>query len=93
MKIADFGLARDIYEKDYYSVENRGRPMPIKWMAAECLDTFKFDSKSDVVSDDECVAFCASTRTGGRCGWFFVAVLVRGDAVGGVVLYCSARTG
>ena len=89
VKIADFGLARDIYEKDYYSVENRGRPMPIKWMAPECLDTFKFDSKSDVVSDDECVAFCASTRMGGRCGWFFVAVLVRG----GVVLYCSTRTG
>ena len=50
VKIADFGLARDIYEKDYYAVEDRKRPMPIKWMAPECLDTFKFDSRSDVVS-------------------------------------------
>ena len=50
VKIADFGLARDIYEKDYYAVEDRRRPMPIKWMAPECLDTFKFDSRSDVVT-------------------------------------------
>ena len=50
VKIADFGLARDIDEKDYYRVEDRGRPLPIKWMAPECLDTFKFDSRSDIVS-------------------------------------------
>ena len=50
VKIADFGLARDIYEKDYYAVEDKKRPMPLKWMAPECLDTFKFDSRSDVVS-------------------------------------------
>ena len=50
VKIADFGLARDIHEKDYYAVEDRRRPMPIKWMAPECLDIFKFDSRSDVVS-------------------------------------------
>ena len=50
VKIADFGLARDIYERDYYKIEDRRRPMPIKWMAPECLDTFKFDSRSDIVS-------------------------------------------
>ena len=49
VKVADFGLARDIYEKDYYAVEDRNRPMPMKWMAPESLDGMKFDSRSDVV--------------------------------------------
>ena len=49
VKVADFGLARDIYEKDYYAVEDRNRPMPMKWMAPESLDGMKFDTRSDVV--------------------------------------------
>ena len=49
VKVADFGLARDIYEKDYYAVEDRNRPMPMKWMALESLDGMKFDTRSDVV--------------------------------------------
>ena len=49
MKIADFGLARDIDEKDYYRVEDRDRPLPFKWMAPECFDQNKFDTYSDVV--------------------------------------------
>ena len=50
IKIADFGLARDIYEADYYRVEDKTRPLPIKWMAIEALEELKFTSKSDVVS-------------------------------------------
>ena len=48
MKVADFGLARDVFEKDYYRSEAR-RPLPYKWMAPECIDFQKFDSRSDVV--------------------------------------------
>ena len=49
VKIADFGLARDIYEKDYYRIEDQNRPLPFKWMAIESLETQMFDSRSDVV--------------------------------------------
>ena len=49
VKIADFGLARDIYERDYYSVKDKNRPMPYKWMAPECFENYKFDTQSDVV--------------------------------------------
>lgn len=50
VKIADFGLARDIYEKEYYKVEDKRRPLPVKWMALECLESYRFSIKSDVVS-------------------------------------------
>ena len=50
-QVADFGLARDIYEKEYYSpAAPRSAKLPIKWMAAESLTQQKFTSKSDVWS-------------------------------------------
>ena len=49
VKVADFGLARDAYEKDYYLAENKHRFLPIKWMAIECLEQSRFSHKSDVV--------------------------------------------
>ena len=50
MKVADFGLARDVYDKEYYSVHNKsGVKLPVKWMALESLQTHKFTTKSDVV--------------------------------------------
>ena len=48
--IADFGLARDIYVADYYRVEDKSRPLPIRWMAIESIELQKFTTKSDVVS-------------------------------------------
>ena len=51
MKVADFGLTRDLFEKQYFSTnlkEKRGK-MPIKWMALESLEEFVFTTKSDVV--------------------------------------------
>ncbi|KAK2177082.1 hypothetical protein NP493_619g02013 [Ridgeia piscesae] len=50
VKIADFGLARDIYTEDYYRVVDKYRPLPVKWMALEALKHSKFTSKSDVWS-------------------------------------------
>ena len=50
VKVADFGLARDIYEKDYYAHQTKHRPLPIKWMAIETLEDFKATTASDVVS-------------------------------------------
>lgn len=49
MKIADFGLARDIQDTDYYRKNTNGR-LPIKWMAPESLQDKFYDSQSDVWS-------------------------------------------
>jgi len=49
VKIGDFGMARDIYEMDYYRKENKGL-LPVRWMAPESLEDGIFTSKSDVWS-------------------------------------------
>ncbi|NXA55338.1 RON protein, partial [Nothocercus julius] len=51
VKVADFGLARDVFDKEYYSIrQHRHAKLPVKWMALESLQTQKFTTKSDVVS-------------------------------------------
>ncbi|XP_010613826.1 macrophage-stimulating protein receptor isoform X3 [Fukomys damarensis] len=51
VKVADFGLARDILDKDYYSVRQQHHAcLPVKWMALESLQTYRFTTKSDVWS-------------------------------------------
>ncbi|XP_044773056.1 macrophage-stimulating protein receptor isoform X4 [Neomonachus schauinslandi] len=51
VKVADFGLARDILDKEYYSVRQcRHARLPVKWMALESLQTYRFTTKSDVWS-------------------------------------------
>ncbi|XP_074529741.1 macrophage-stimulating protein receptor-like [Halichoeres trimaculatus] len=51
VKVADFGMARDIYDKEYYSIQDHKRvKLPVKWMAIESLQTQKFTTKSDVWS-------------------------------------------
>ena len=47
MKIADFGLARDIYKSDLY-VKTTSGVLPIKWMALESLFQKEYSEKSDV---------------------------------------------
>ena len=46
-KIADFGLARDVRDKDYYRQATDGR-LPVKWMAPEALLERLYTSQSDV---------------------------------------------
>ena len=49
VQVADFGLSRDIYEKDYYSSDGRKAKLPVKWMALESLEKGIYNSKTDVV--------------------------------------------
>jgi len=47
LKIADFGLARNIHSNDYYRKKTDGR-LPVKWMAPEALFHRIYTTQSDV---------------------------------------------
>ena len=49
LKVSDFGLTRDIYDKDYYRIHDRSRGLPIRWMSIESIKESVFDTQSDVV--------------------------------------------
>ena len=51
VKVADFGLARDIYTDSYYASASKKKPLPIKWLAPEALLDRMFTEKTDVVSE------------------------------------------
>nr|XP_015191917.1 PREDICTED: tyrosine-protein kinase SYK isoform X1 [Lepisosteus oculatus] len=49
-KISDFGLSKALAaEENYYKAKTHGK-WPVKWYAPECINFFKFSSKSDVWS-------------------------------------------
>ncbi|XP_068760323.1 angiopoietin-1 receptor-like [Montipora capricornis] len=48
-KVADYGMARDVYESLMYKKETQGL-LPVKWMAIESLETFVFTVQSDIWS-------------------------------------------
>ncbi|CAN7938242.1 unnamed protein product, partial [Ixodes hexagonus] len=48
VRVADFGLSRDVYEKDYYSGDNKKTKLPVKWMAPESLEKGIYNHKTDV---------------------------------------------
>lgn len=48
VKIADFGLAKDIYCDDYYRSGHKTK-VPIKWMPPESIHDRYYDEKTDVV--------------------------------------------
>ena len=51
IKVADFGLAVNIEDKNYYRLStNTNIKLPVMWMAPESLSTQVFSEKSDVVS-------------------------------------------
>jgi hypothetical protein len=57
VKVADFGLSRDVYETLYYSTQSRGTKLPVIWMAVESLAGGVFNEKTDVVRTKDTVHF------------------------------------
>jgi len=49
VKVGDFGLARDVYERDYYRIDRKGE-MPVRWMSPESLRDGLWDHATDVWS-------------------------------------------
>lgn len=49
IKIADFGLARDVHKNDYYKKLGDGW-LPVRWMAPEALFQRRYTTRSDVWS-------------------------------------------
>ena len=49
IKVSDFGLAEDIYSKNYFRQVQGGTKLPLKWMAPESLTQGIFTEKTDVV--------------------------------------------
>ena len=55
IKVADFGLAVNTGDKDYYRLTtNMGVKLPVMWMAPESLSNRVFSEMSDVVSSLTC---------------------------------------
>ena len=50
VKVADFGLSRDVYITDYYVTNKSNNPLPVKWLAPEAIFDQVFSEKTDVVS-------------------------------------------
>jgi hypothetical protein len=44
VKVADFGLSRKIYGKNYYKVKNENLSLPLKWMSSESMENLKYDA-------------------------------------------------
>ena len=50
IKVADFGLAENLYCRNYFREGGEEVRLPVKWMAIESLKDCVFTEKSDVVS-------------------------------------------
>ena len=49
--MADFGLAEDMYDTNYYRrSKSESEKVPIRWMAPESIETNIYNEATDVVS-------------------------------------------
>ena len=82
VKVADFGLSRDVYINEYYAM-NRSIPLPIKWLAPEALFDKVFSEKTDVVS-----FHCNQLYS--CMGAYFVIVGIWSDLLGNIFTWITA---
>lgn len=47
-KVADFGLTRSLYDKQYYKQKSKATRLPLRWLAPELQVALKFSEASDV---------------------------------------------
>ena len=54
IKVADFGLTEDMYDRNYYRRDKNGEgseeKVPIRWMAPESIENDIYNERTDVVS-------------------------------------------
>ena len=54
IKVADFGLMEDMYDRNYYrhgkNGEGNSEKVPIRWMAPESIENNIYNERTDVVS-------------------------------------------
>jgi serine/threonine protein kinase len=48
LKIADFGLSRDVYEGSIYFKQRGPAKLPLRWMALEAIERSMYTSASDM---------------------------------------------
>ena len=48
LKLADFGLSRDIKENEHYHMQSKEDKLPVRWMAVESIIDREFTIMSDV---------------------------------------------
>ena len=52
IKVADFGLAEDVYTKNYFRVyTSKPIAVPFKWMPLESLEEGVYNEKTDMVKE------------------------------------------
>lgn len=49
VKVADFGLSRDVYETEFYLSLHADTDLPVKWLPPESVERREFTAKSDIV--------------------------------------------
>lgn len=52
VKVADFGLTRELIARDWHRDPDKGLAILMRWMAIEVLEANTFSTMSDVVSSD-----------------------------------------
>ena len=50
VKISDFGLTRNIEQKNYYKTDDQTKKFPVRWMSIETMIRGIFSLQSDVVN-------------------------------------------
>ena len=83
IKITDFGLSEDVFERNYFRQDSSSGEvvkLPIKWMAPESLSDGHFSEKSDVV---RAILTCLCERFP-LCVFVSSTVVIWGDNVGDI---------